>query len=256
MPATSQVLLAVDLGASSGRVVAGLFDGGRLALEEVYRFDNGGVPAAGALYWPIMNQWQHVQRGLRSAAKIYGSHIASVGVDTWGVDFGLLGRRRDLLGNPHHYRDRRTDGMLERLSRSSPARRFSATGLQFMELNSLYQLLAMKRAGSPMLDAAETLLFMPDLFHWLFTGVRKQTNSPSRRRARCYDPRSGRGATGLLERFGLPIAHPCRRSSRPAQARQAAAETSPRSADLAGVPGDRPGDARHGQRRRRRPGRQ
>src|SRR5687767_1125860 len=114
MTETSQVFLAVDLGASGGRVVAGIFDGEQLALEEVYRFDNGGVAAAGHMFWPLLAQWQHVQRGLRAAGKLYAGQVVSVGVDTWGVDFALLGRNDEILGAPHHYRDRRTAGILDR----------------------------------------------------------------------------------------------------------------------------------------------
>src|SRR6266550_5987605 len=114
MPDNSQVFLAIDLGASGGRVVAGLFDGGRLDLEEVYRFDNGGTAMAGHMHWPLVSLWQHVTRGLKAAGKIYSGRIASVGVDTWGVDFALLGKNDELLGNPYHYRDSRTNGMLEK----------------------------------------------------------------------------------------------------------------------------------------------
>jgi rhamnulokinase len=204
MADTSQVFLAADLGASSGRVVAGLFDGSRLALEEVYRFDNGGVPAAGGTYWPLMDQWQHVLRGLRAAGKIYGPHVASVGVDTWGVDFALLGRHDELLGIPHHYRDRRTVGILSKAFETVPREAiFEATGLQFMEFNTLYQLLAMKWADSPALDCAQSLLLMPDLFHWLLTGVKANefTNATT---TQFFNPRAGGWATDLFERFGLP----------------------------------------------------
>jgi rhamnulokinase len=204
MPASSQVFLAVDLGASSGRVVAGLFDGGRLALEEVYRFENGGVPMAGGTYWPIADQWQHVLRGLRAAAKIYGKHVASVGVDTWGVDFGLLGTNDELLGIPRHYRDRRTAGILDKAFAIVPREEiFEATGLQFMEFNTLYQLLAMKQAGSPLLGIAKSLLMIPDLFHWLLTGqrVNEYTNATT---TQFLNPRTRSWATDLFDRFGLP----------------------------------------------------
>jgi len=147
MSDTSQVFLAIDLGASGGRVVAGLFDGGRLDLEEVYRFDNGGTAMAGHMHWPLVSLWQHVTRGLKAAGKIYPGRVASVGVDTWGVDFGLLGKNDALLGIPHHYRDRRTVGILDKAFAIVPrAEIFKATGLQFMEFNTLYQLLAMKLA--------------------------------------------------------------------------------------------------------------
>src|SRR5437868_1534658 len=104
--------IAIDLGASSGRHLAGSFDGRRLSLEEIYRFENGPVAAAGKLHWDLLQLWQHVQNGLRAAGTKLGGSIRSVGLDTWGVDFALLGRGDELLGNPVCYRDSRTDGMM------------------------------------------------------------------------------------------------------------------------------------------------
>jgi len=200
----SQVFLAVDLGASSGRVVAGLFDGARLDLEEVYRFDNGGIHAAGHMHWPLMSLWQHVTRGLKAAGKIYPDRIVSVGVDTWGVDFGLLGRNDELLGVPHHYRDRRTAGILDKAFKIVPrAEIFKATGLQFMEFNTLYQLLAMKQAGSPLLDIAQSFLMIPDLFHWLLTGI-KANEATNASTTQFLNPRTRTWASELLGRFNLP----------------------------------------------------
>jgi rhamnulokinase len=198
------VFLAVDLGASSGRVVAGLFDGRRLRLEEVHRFENGGIAVGPRLYWDFLGLWSEVQRGLRAAATRYGDRIRSVGVDTWGVDFGLLGPRDELLGSPRHYRDRRTDGLMDRAFQTVPRDEiFAHTGLQFMQFNTLYQLLALRLEGSPLLDAAESLLMMPDLFHWLLTGHKTNefTNATT---TQFYDPARGAWATPLLERFGLP----------------------------------------------------
>ena len=204
MPMAQKTYLAVDLGASSGRHVAGRFDGRSVVLEEVYRFDNGPVSAAGHLYWDLLAQWSDVQRGLRAASTKTAGAIASVGVDTWGVDFGLLGRGDELLGNPYHYRDARTNGLVERAAQIVPREEiFEATGIQFMQLNSLYQLLAMKIAKSPVLEAAESLLMMPDLFHWLLTGV-KANELTDATTTQFYDPRRQTWATGLLERFGLP----------------------------------------------------
>jgi len=196
--------LAVDLGASSGRHVAGRYDGRTMALEEVYRFDNGPVAAGGHLYWDLLAQWQHVCQGLRAAQARYGAHVASVGVDTWGVDFGLLGRGDELLGNPYHYRDARTGGMLEKAQAIVPREEiFEATGVQFMQLNTLYQLLAMRLARSPVLEAAESLLMMPDLFHWLLTGV-KANEMTDATTTQFYDPRRKTWAKSLLERLDLP----------------------------------------------------
>ncbi|REK18011.1 MAG: rhamnulokinase [Planctomycetota bacterium] len=196
--------LAIDIGASSGRHVAGLFDGSRLDLQEVYRFENGPVAAAGHLYWDLLGQWSAVVQGLRAAASADLGTVASVGIDTWGVDFGLLGRGDELLGNPVAYRDARTDGLLERAFQVVPREEiFAETGLQFMQFNTLYQLWAMRLADSPLLDAAERLLMMPDLFHWLLTGekVNERTNATT---TQCFNPSTGSWASELLGRFGIP----------------------------------------------------
>src|SRR5204863_5349026 len=179
-------------------------DGAQLSLEEVYRFDNGGVHAAGRMHWPLMSLWQHVTRGLRAAGKLYPNQIASIGVDTWGVDFGLLDKNDELLGVPHHYRDRRTVGILDKAFGIVPrAEIFKATGLQFMEFNTLYQLLAMKLAKSPILDMAQSFLMVPDLFHWLLTGV-KANEYPNASPTQFLNPTTSTGAVDLLDRFGLP----------------------------------------------------
>jgi rhamnulokinase len=183
--------------------MAGLFDGARLRIEEVHRFENGPVQVGPRTYWDLLAQWSHVLAGLRAAASRYGGQIESVGVDTWGVDFGLLARGDELLGNPRHYRDHHTDGILDKAF--SIVRReeiFEATGLQFMQFNTLYQLLAMRLAGSPLLEMAETLLLIPDLFHWLLSGVKANelTNATT---TQFYDPRQRDWARPLLDRFGI-----------------------------------------------------
>ena len=196
--------LAVDIGASSGRHVAGLFDGQLLKLAEIYRFENGPVPLAGQLHWDLLAQWMHVVRGLRAAKVAAPGEIASVGVDTWGVDFGLLGRGDCLLGNPVHYRDPRTDGLLQRAFAVVPREEiFAQTGLQFMQFNTLYQLWAMRLAHSPLLECAERLLMMPDLFHWLLTGakVNELTNATT---TQFFDPQKQDWARPLLKNFDLP----------------------------------------------------
>ncbi len=199
-----KVYLAIDMGASSGRHLAGLFNGKKLVLEEVYRFENGPVEVGGNLYWDLLLQWSHVRQGLRAAGAKWGGEIASVGVDTWGVDFGLLGPGDELLANPYHYRDARTNGILERAFAIVPREEiFRHTGLQFMQLNTLYQLLVMKLAGSRLLDIAETLLMMPDLFHWMLTGV-KCNEMTEASTSQCYNPATGGWATELLEKFDLP----------------------------------------------------
>jgi len=198
------VALAVDLGASSGRVVSGAFDGRLLELEELHRFENGPVAMAGQLVWDLPRLWQEVVAGLRLAGERHGRSISTVGVDTWGVDFSFLGADDALLANPVCYRDRRTNGMLAAAERIVPRGEiFAATGLQFMEINSLYQLLALKEATSSVLGAAERMQMIPDLFHWLLSGVRsnERTNAST---TQCYDPQANDWAFGMLERFGLP----------------------------------------------------
>lgn len=200
-----QILLAVDLGASSGRVVAGLFDGARVRLEEVHRFPNGPVEIAGNLHWDVLALWSEVQAGLRAATARYGgANVRSIGVDTWGVDFALLGRGDVLLSNPHHYRDHRTDRLMEQAFEVVPRERiFAATGLQFMQFNTLYQLWALKRQDSPLLEAAKSFLMIPDFFHWLLTGNKSNefTNATT---TQFYDPRRRAWSTELLDKFGIP----------------------------------------------------
>lgn len=133
--------LAIDMGASSGRCVVGRFDGKKIELEELYRYENGPVDMNGSLYWDLPGLWKSVQNGLRAVGAKYGAEISSVGVDTWGVDFAFLGRGGELLGNPYCYRDPRTDGAMERaFNIVSRDEIFAQTGLQFMQFNSLYQL--------------------------------------------------------------------------------------------------------------------
>ncbi len=198
------VALAVDLGASGGRVVSGAFDGRLLELEEVHRFENGPVPLGGQLVWDLPRLWQEVLAGLRAAGARHGGLVSSVGVDTWGVDFSFLGADGALLANPVCYRDARTRGMFAVAEELVPrADIFASTGLQFMEINSLFQLLAMKQAGSSVLAAADRMLMIPDLFHWLLSGERsnERTNATT---SQCFDPQANDWAFGMLERFGLP----------------------------------------------------
>ena len=196
--------VAFDLGAESGRAMLGTVDSGRIEIEELHRFPNTPVKALQSLYWDTLRLYHEIEEGLRIAARERRLDIRGVGVDTWGVDFALLGADGALIDNPRHYRDARNNGMVEKLFEAVPKEEiFEQTGLQFMQLNSLCQLYAMKLAGSPALGCARTLLFMPDLFNYWLTGV-----------ARCeltiastsefYNPREKKWATELLDRFDLP----------------------------------------------------
>ncbi|MFQ5343862.1 MAG: FGGY family carbohydrate kinase, partial [Anaerolineae bacterium] len=163
----------MDLGAESGRAVVGRFDGERLMLEEVHRFANGPVRVHDGLHWNVLHLFTEIKNGLAQAVCEHGSGLASLGLDTWGVDFALLDEQGALLGNPYHYRDPRTAGMLEEAFRRVPRDEiFAQTGIQFMQLNTLYQLLSMVVQESPLLSIAHTLLMMPDLFNYWLTGLK------------------------------------------------------------------------------------
>jgi rhamnulokinase len=195
--------LAVDLGAESGRGLLGQFDGERLTLEEVHRFPNGPVRMLDTLYWDLPHLWEETKVALRKAGAGRSS-LDGVGVDTWGVDFGLIGRGDTLLGNPIHYRDARTNGMMDAATALVPRERiYEMTGLQFLPFNTVFQLLAMVRSKSPLLEVAETLLMMPDLFGWLLTGRRagERTDAST---TQLLDPRTGRWCDDLCTALGIP----------------------------------------------------
>ena len=198
------VYLAVDLGAESGRVIAGLWNGKILRLEEVHRFANGPVHLADSLRWDVLRLWSEIQTGLAFAAKKYGRSIISVGADTWGVDFVLLNRQGEMLGQPYHYRDARTNGIMQKALRKVPRGEiFAQTGLQFMQLNTLFQLLAVKQTAPQLLDAADCLLFMPDFVHWALCGSRVAEFTIAST-SQCLNPISRSWASRLLKKFGLP----------------------------------------------------
>jgi rhamnulokinase len=196
--------LAVDLGAESGRVMAGLWNGKTLQLEEVHRFGNGPVPLADSLRWDVLRLWAEIQQGLALAARKYGKSVISVGVDTWGVDFVLLTRNGEMLGQPYHYRDARTNGMVEKAFRKVPrAEIFAQTGLQFMQLNTLFQLLALKERRPELLELTDSLLFMPDFIHWALCGSRAAEFTIAST-SQCLNPLTRNWAAPLLKKFDLP----------------------------------------------------
>jgi len=195
--------IAFDLGAESGRSVVGTLDGDRLSLAETHRFANPMGRIAGHLHWNLLAQWEELKTGLRKSCANADS-IRGIGIDTWGVDFGLLGRGGTILGNPFMYRDARTDGIMEKAFARVPREEiFQATGIQFMQLNTLFQLCAMAWEKSPLLDCAETLLFMPDLFNFLFTGIARSEFSIATT-SQMYDPRARKWASEMLSRLGIP----------------------------------------------------
>jgi rhamnulokinase len=200
----SQCYLGIDLGAESGRVMAGLWDGQRVRLEEIHRFQNGGVEIGDSLRWDVLRLWAEIQNGLRLAGKRYGKSVRSVGVDTWGVDFALLSKTNELLGQPHHYRDHRTNGIMARAFTQVPRQEiFVQTGLQFMEINTLYQLLALQSQHPELLEMVDCLLMMPDFFHWCLSGERAAEFTIATT-TQFFHPTRRTWSTELFEQFGLP----------------------------------------------------
>lgn len=199
-----RVHLGIDLGAESGRVMAGVWNGKQLRLEEAHRFPNGGVFIADTLRWDIARLWSEIQTGIGLAAKKHGGAIVSVGADTWGVDFVLMTKAGEMLGLPYHYRDARTRGALEEAFKTVPrAEIYAQTGLQFMELNSLYQLLALQRQHPDLLAAAHDFLFMPDFLHYCLCGARAAEYTIAST-SQCLHPSRRDWNLDLLAKFGLP----------------------------------------------------
>ena len=199
----SQQFLAFDLGAESGRAVLGHFDGARLNLEELHRFPNGGVRVLDSLHWDVLRLWNDIKAVLSMCAQ-RNTDLSGIGIDTWGVDFGLLSKDDVLLGLPYHYRDSRTDGMVQEALRRLPqATIFARSGCQFLQINTLYQLLSMAVHRSPILDAAETFLMIPDLFNFWLTG-RKVCEFTNATTTQFYDPRKKDWSTEICTALNLP----------------------------------------------------
>lgn len=199
-----QIFIGIDLGAESGRVMAGRWDGAFLTLEELHRFPNGPVAIGDTLRWDAPRLWHEIQHGLGLAAHRYGTRIASVGVDTWGLDYALLSKSGELLGLPFCYRDPRTRGRLAGALEQVPrAEIFATTGAQFLEINTLYQWQAHFAASPEVFRAAETFLMMPDWLNWCLCGSRvaEFTNATT---TQFHDPTRRSWSVGLLEQLGLP----------------------------------------------------
>lgn len=198
-------MLAFDYGAGSGRAILGRFDGGKLELEEVHRFPNEPVMANGTIYWDILRLLHEMKQGILKCKKDGNGDLAGVGTDTWGVDFGLIDNKGELLGNPVHYRDDRNEGMIEEACKIVPKREiYEQTGLQFLKFNTLYQLLSMKINNSPMLEKASTMLFMPDLLNYFLTGE-KATEYTIASTSQMLDVWRGEWAKPLLEKMDIPL---------------------------------------------------
>lgn len=199
--------LAFDLGASSGRAVVGQFAGERLTIVDTHRFPNDPVYVHRHMYWDILRLFHEIKQGLietRLQGFVGEAGIQSLGIDTWGVDFGFIGVHGELLGNPYHYRDAQTLGMLDEVSQHIPrAEIFARTGIQFMPINTIYQLYALKKAGTPLLAQAETFLMIPELLRYFLTGERISEWTIASTTQLC-NPYTHTWDRRLIEQLGLP----------------------------------------------------
>lgn len=164
-------VLAFDFGASSGRAILSCYENGKLTLEEIHRFSNDPVMVHGTFYWDILRLFYEIKQGILKCVNSGNADISSIGIDTWGVDFGLLDKNGNLLENPVHYRDVRSQGMMEEVFKIVPQSEvYQKTGIQFVDINTLYHLYSIKKNRPELLERAETLLFIPDLFAYMLTG--------------------------------------------------------------------------------------
>ena len=195
-------ILAFDFGASSGRAIIGTYDGETIKLDEIHRFSNDPVSFNGTLYWDVLRLFHEIKQGILKAKNL-GS-IDSIAMDTWGVDFGLLDEDGNLLENPVHYRDARTLGMIDACNNLiSKQTMYELTGLQFMELNTVFQLLYLVRNKPKLLDRAKTLLLMPDLFNYMLTGV-KSTELSIASTTQLLDAKSKQWSCNILDKLSIP----------------------------------------------------
>ncbi len=244
-----RVYLAIDLGAESGRVIAGRLIQGRVTLDELHRFPNGPVMVAGTRRWDLLRLWSEILEGLALAARRYGDAIVSAGVDTWGVDYVLLSAKDEFVGQPYNYRDARTQGVMEQVFARVPREEiFAQSGLQFMEINTLYQLVAMQTSDPKLLANAERFLMMPDVFHWLLCGSRvvEFTNATT---TQFLQARQRTWAIDLLRKLEIPT-HIFREIVAPGHAAGVAAPGSGDAHRSRADRSDRTGHARHGFGRR------
>lgn len=198
-------VLAFDYGASSGRAVLGSFDGERLQLKEIHRFSNDPVLVGDSLHWDILRLYHELKQGLLKGNQDVQGNISGMGIDTWGVDFGLLDKTDTLLSNPFHYRDARTEGMIdEALKVVSRNRIYQDTGIAFQQFNTIYQLLSMARSKSTALEKAETLLFIPDLLAFFLTG-NKSCEFTIASTSQMLLAGRGTWAYDLLNELGIPV---------------------------------------------------
>ena len=196
--------LAFDFGASSGRAMLATFDGEKITLEEKHRFSNDPVDINGSLHWDVLRLFFEIKQGILKCANSGDRDIDCIGIDTWGVDYGLLDANDKLLGNPYHYRDTRTDGMYDKAFAVVPKEEiYAETGIAFNWFNTLFQLLSAKLSKDVALENAKTMLFMPDLFNYFLTGEKKVEYTIAST-SQMFDSRTHTWAKDLLKKFDIP----------------------------------------------------
>lgn len=195
-------ILAFDFGASSGRAILATYDGEKIKMEEVHRFSNDPVTVCGTFYWDVLRLFFEIKQGITKA--VHQGGFDAIGIDTWGVDFGLLDKKGRLLNNPVHYRDTRTVGMMEKVFQTVPQKElYDETGIQMARLNTIFQLYSLVQNEPETLALADTMLLMPDLFAYLLTGV-KRAEYTEVSTTQMLNPKTGDWHYELLEKLEIP----------------------------------------------------
>ena len=197
----SKRVLAFDFGASSGRAILGAYADGKIELKEIHRFSNDPVEINGTLYWDVLRLFHEIKQGITKA--VHEGGFDAIGIDTWGVDFGLVDEKGRLLANPVHYRDERTEGMMEEAFKRVPREKlYAATGTQLMRINTLFQLIALKKQDPELLARADKMLLMPDLFAYFLTGVQRAEYTEVST-TNMLNPNTGDWARDILDELGI-----------------------------------------------------
>jgi rhamnulokinase len=197
--------LAFDIGAESGRAIVGILKNNKISLEEIHRFPNKQIKILGHLHWDILYLFEELKKGLYNAVESGHGNIQSIGIDTWGVDFGLIGKENEILGFPLTYRDSNTNGIMDQVFKKISRKEiYSLTGIQFLQFNSLFQLFSLLKNKKKLLSVCDKLLFIPDLLYFLFTGKKfseysiASTSQMLNAKTRNWDKK-------IFKKLGLPL---------------------------------------------------